>query len=1053
MDNLVLPLDAFIRSVGITKGTPHALFVGAGASISSGMPSGQMCIWEWKRAIFLTNNVGLEGQFTELSLTSVRQRIQRWLDKQGLYPPEGAPDEYSVYAEACFPIADRRRAYFQEKVRKAQPHTGYQLLCLLAEAELVKSVWTTNFDGLAARAAAAYTLVPIEIGIDSQERSLRAASKGELVTVSLHGDYRYDRLKNTTQELQKQEALLEESLITEYQDTPVIVCGYSGRDESIMRSFSTAYGRKGAGTLYWCAQDVTSVPDRVNELIALARKNGRDAYLVPIRGFDDLVTRLALHCLEDDGRKKANAIIASTAKVSDLRRAALHVDTHDATGVLKSNAFELECPSEVLAFELQNWPTDHVWKWVRQQTAGREVKAVPFRGQIFALGRIDDVKDCFKDNIKGKISRTPVSGAELRYEDGAIVSLMREALIRALADGCKLETDEHTEVWLPESIKKGQQKGVHYHVHESVALFLRHIDGRQFLVMKPSLKVLSPTGERIDKSVANPVKLAILGYQHNKEFNEAVNKWRGLLLSSDTPQKTYEYPPDCGSAFRFRIRRSPAFAQVKGLGGRPLNLDSRFRPLIKQSGIEIKEPELLFSNKAGNGTVRDVHPVRGVVNNRPFDYALTTKGFGSAIRLAVICPMAETRILQSYLQSSSRKIQPERSEADYLIAYPGFQNAFGIPLEIAQPGEPGWFTCPEPDANRNDHVNSVEIAKSINRGIEVLQASHTPHAVLIFYPERWSKFRRFENESEHFDVHDFVKAGGVQKGIGTQFLDQSTLSDTLQCRVWWWLSLAFYVKAMRTPWVLNGLSADTAFVGLGIARKPGGDPGKTIVMGCSHIYSDRGEGLQYRLSQVEDPVFIGRNPYLSREDARRVGEQIRELFFDSRDRLPSRVVIHKRTHFTADERLGLQEGLSGVSEVEMLEIVVDEALRYMASAVDDRGNLFEDNYPVRRGTAVKLDDFSALVWVHGVTSALSSGRRYYQGKRRIPAPLVVRRHAGASDLRVIAEEIVGLSKMNWNTFDLYTKLPATVQSSNEIARIGSLLQRFGSRSYDFRLFI
>ena len=43
--------------------------------------------------------------------------------------------------------------------------------------------------------------------------------------------------------------------------------------------------------------------------------------------------------------------------------------------------------------------------------------------------------------------------------------------------------------------------------------------------------------------------------------------------------------------------------------------------------------------------------------------------------------------------------------------------------------------------------------------------------------------------------------------------------------------------------------------------------------------------------------------------------------------------------------------------------------------------------------------------------------------------------------------------MNWNTFDLYTKFPATLQSSGEIARIGSLLQRFGTSSYDYRLFI
>lgn len=52
-----------------------------------------------------------------------------------------------------------------------------------------------------------------------------------------------------------------------------------------------------------------------------------------------------------------------------------------------------------------------------------------------------------------------------------------------------------------------------------------------------------------------------------------------------------------------------------------------------------------------------------------------------------------------------------------------------------------------------------------------------------------------------------------------------------------------------------------------------------------------------------------------------------------------------------------------------------------------------------------------------------------------------------------AKEILGLSKMDWNNFDLYTKLPSTLQSSNEIARIGSLLQRFGTESYDYRLFI
>src|ERR1700688_4114254 len=84
-EDFALGVDAFVRSVGINKSTAHSLFLGAGASASSGVPSAASCIWEWKCAIFLTNNPGLEAQFSELSLPAVRLRIQRWL----------APEEYS----------------------------------------------------------------------------------------------------------------------------------------------------------------------------------------------------------------------------------------------------------------------------------------------------------------------------------------------------------------------------------------------------------------------------------------------------------------------------------------------------------------------------------------------------------------------------------------------------------------------------------------------------------------------------------------------------------------------------------------------------------------------------------------------------------------------------------------------------------------------------------------------------------------------------------------------------------------------------------------------
>ncbi len=208
----MLPLDAFVRAIGIKKTSPHAMFLGAGASITSGIPSAGLCIWEWKRDIFLSNNPGLEDQFAELSLPSVKKRIQNWLDAKGGYPSNDANDEYSHYIEECYPLAENRRAYFQAKIQAAKPHVGYQLICSMAEAEIIRSVWTTNFDNLTARAAANFALTPVEIGMDSQHRLFRQPAKGELVSVAMHGDYRYDPLKNTTSELRDQEAKLLQAL-------------------------------------------------------------------------------------------------------------------------------------------------------------------------------------------------------------------------------------------------------------------------------------------------------------------------------------------------------------------------------------------------------------------------------------------------------------------------------------------------------------------------------------------------------------------------------------------------------------------------------------------------------------------------------------------------------------------------------------------------------------------------------------------------------------------------------------------------------------------------
>jgi hypothetical protein len=155
------------------------------------MPSAQRCIWEWKREIFITRNPTLKEAVGEVSLPGTQRRIQRWLDQTQEFPPNGQPEEYSTYAQYCFPTQQGRRSFFQAFVKRAVPHVGYQLIALLAKAGRLRTVWTTNFDGLTARACAAANTIVSEVGIDTLHRFVTTSPGDIFRVISMHGDYRY----------------------------------------------------------------------------------------------------------------------------------------------------------------------------------------------------------------------------------------------------------------------------------------------------------------------------------------------------------------------------------------------------------------------------------------------------------------------------------------------------------------------------------------------------------------------------------------------------------------------------------------------------------------------------------------------------------------------------------------------------------------------------------------------------------------------------------------------------------------------------------------------
>ena len=140
-----------------------------------------------------------------------------------------------------------------------------------------------------------------------------------------------------------------------------------------------------------------------------------------------------------------------------------------------------------------------------------------------------------------------------------------------------------------------------------------------------------------------------------------------------------------------------------------------------------------------------------------------------------------------------------------------------------------------------------------------------------------------------------------------------------------------------------------------------------------------------------------RNPFLSRDDMRTVLARSLALY-QARNggNIPRRLVIHKTTPFKSEEVDGAFDALAGVPEVECIEIGTTSGWRGVwwidSGAVGPPSK--PAGYPVPRRPVVIRSGTSALLWAAGNAPEVSIKGDYYQGKKSIPKPLNLVRHAG-----------------------------------------------------------
>jgi NAD-dependent SIR2 family protein deacetylase len=758
-------------------------FLGAGASISSGIPMTNEMIWEFKKSIYCSENEKPQELFKDLQSSYSRNIIQEYLDIQGVHPKLGDANEYSHYFELCYNTNIARNRYIQQKVSNIQPSLGYKCLGKLITTGKVIDVWTVNFDELI---EAGIKSIYSGFSVNVLSSANQANKSTDLASVyKLHGDYRYDQLKNISNELKTLENELHNAFLLGLQHKALVVIGFSGRDDSIMNLLESNINNRDflKYGLIWMLRENTKLPERVSKLMEQACAVNSASCIVEISGFDDIMYK----CCKQVGLldEKIEDIYQTTEK-----KTTIEFSQRDSA-FIKYNTFVSHlCPAPYC------FQTDITsWKQLREITDGSSTIAALYSSHIYCFEDIATIKQVFGTHIKSEIKTVAISKETLLFKfrniyTNMLFSIIGKSLYKQGLRSCN-EIFEYRKFYNPLKTEYIDN----HKTYSAIEIYLSWIDDKYYMSIIPTIYV--------DEFIDNEMRTAIVNKKmstlYNAKYDDELKVWR-----KDFFLKLFEYKD-------FKLQ----FNNVWITSG----LRSKNDEWPELAAYKQNEPVMVFDIDNKNTSISQL---QGISKYGPLDYSYTKeKATRNPIKLALITPNEDkAKILHHLYCLHQQHIPHEKSKDKFVIKYSSFESIFKKGLSI--PTDKNIITYDGTKAVSNsisDFLNTMkQFINKIDTGIDI---------VVIYIPERFKVLR----ESGDYNLHDALKLYATDKGIKLQFIEERSINYYDKCKVMWALSTSLYAKASGTLWHPKILDQSTAFVGVSYAQSEDG-----ICIGCSQLF-------------------------------------------------------------------------------------------------------------------------------------------------------------------------------------------------------------------------
>ena len=273
-----------------------------------------------------------------------------------------------------------------------------------------------------------------------------------------------------------------------------------------------------------------------------------------------------------------------------------------------------------------------------------------------------------------------------------------------------------------------------------------------------------------------------------------------------------------------------------------------------------------------------------------------------------------------------------------------------------------------------------------------------------------------------------LKALAMPLGRPIQLVTSKLFTDTAEgqdpATKAWNLCVALYYKSGGLPWRLEKFSRDTCFVGVSFFRNLG-EKSPVIHTSVAQVFSGEGDAVVLRGRKFEWKHEWERSPHLGHDDAANLISLALAEYRKVSGIIPRRVVIHKTSAFWPLERDGFVEGLASasISEYDLVNLQ-QLGIRFFR----------EGRYPPLRGTYCRINGKKHVLYTLGYIPYLGTYPHPY-----VPLPWELCSNIGDTAPRRLFEEVLSLTKMNFNNAAGADSEPITLRFARKVGEILSYI--------------